>query len=105
MCVSNSRLVSSGNPDTEVWETTKAQFVIQENTTKTTTENLATPFEEISKENLRADSKGNTLENSKNDLTENPRENMKISGNTSILESLKSNMPKKQFYSNYHRYC
>ena len=53
MCVPNSRLVSSGNPDTEVWETTKAQFVIQENTTKTTTENLAAPFEDISKENPR----------------------------------------------------
>ena len=76
MCVPNSRLVSSGKPDTEVRETTKAQFVIQENTTKTTTENLATP--------LRSD-----------DL-ENARENMKTLGNTSILDSLKSNMPKKK---------
>lgn len=47
-----------------------------ENTTKTTTENLATP--------LRSD-----------DL-ENARENMKTLGNTSILDSLKSNMPKKK---------
>ncbi len=47
-----------------------------ENTTETTTENLATP--------LRSD-----------DL-ENARENMKALGNTSILDSLKSNMTKKK---------
>ena len=47
-----------------------------ENTTKTTTDNLATP--------LRPDN------------LENLRENMKTLGNTSILDSLKSNMPKKK---------
>ena len=69
---------------------------MRENTTKTTTDNLATP--------LRPDN------------LENLRENMKTLGNTSILDSLKSNMPKKkkqgknteylknQFYSNQHRY-
>lgn len=66
----------SGEPQTEVREDPKGNIVIQENTTKTTTENLATP--------LRSD-----------DL-ENARENMKTLGNTSILDSLKSNMPKKK---------
>ena len=68
----NSRLVSSGETDTEVREEPNGHIVIQENTTK----NLATP--------LRPDN------------LENPRENMKTLGNTSILDSLKSNMPKKK---------
>ena len=44
MCVPNSRLVSSGKPDTEVRETTKAQFVIHKNTAKITTKNIASPY-------------------------------------------------------------
>ena len=76
MCVPNSRLVSSGETQIDVREEPNRAVVIQKNTTETTTENLATP--------LRSD-----------DL-ENARENMKALGNTSILDSLKSNMPKKK---------
>ena len=72
----NSRLVSSGETQIDVREEPNRAVVIQKNTTETTTENLATP--------LRSD-----------DL-ENARENMKTLGNTSILDSLKSNMPKKK---------
>lgn len=72
----NSRLVSSGETDTEVREEPNGHIVIQENTTENTTKNLATP--------LRPDN------------LENPRENMKTLGNTSILDSLKSNMTKKK---------
>ena len=57
-------------------EVDKREVDIQKNTTETTTENLATP--------LRSD-----------DL-ENARENLKALGNTSILDSLKSNMPRKK---------
>ena len=67
-----SKLVS-GKPANSSAEN---QQSITENTTETTTENLATP--------LRSD-----------DL-ENARENMKALGNTSILDSLKSNMTKKK---------
>jgi len=73
--------VSSGVDQKADGHIPKGKFVIQRIHTETTTENLATPFEELSKENLRADSKGNTLENSKNDLTENPRENTKFYSN------------------------
>jgi hypothetical protein len=72
----NSRLVSSGETQIDVREEPNRAVVIQKNTTETTTENLATP--------LRSD-----------DL-ENARENMKALGNTSILDSLKSNMTKKK---------
>lgn len=72
----NSRLVSSGETQIDVREEPNRAVVIQKNTTETTTENLASP--------LRSD-----------DL-ENARENMKALGNTSILDSLKSNMTKKK---------
>lgn len=72
----NNRLGSSGETQTGVSEDTKQSVVIQENTAENTTENLATPF--------RSDNLGNA------------REDMKVIGNTSILESLKKNMPKKK---------
>ena len=53
MCVPNSRLVSSGETQIDVREEPNRAVVIQKNTTETTTENLATPFEDISKENPR----------------------------------------------------
>ena len=57
-------------------EVDKREVDIQKSTTETTTENLATPF--------RSEDLGNS------------RGTMKISGNTSILDSLKKNMPKKK---------
>ena len=72
MCIRDSSACGQ-NPLREV---DKREVDIQKSTTETTTENLATP--------LRSD-----------DL-ENARENMKALGNTSILDSLKSNMTKKK---------
>jgi hypothetical protein len=53
--------VSSGNALWEDGEMPRGKFDIQRIQQENTTENLATPFEDISKENLRAYSKGNKM--------------------------------------------
>jgi hypothetical protein len=53
--------VSSGNDLKADGEMPKGKFDIQRIQQENTTENLATPFEDISKENLRAYSKGNKM--------------------------------------------